>query len=46
MRDSPYGGKQESVDVETEQTALGDNGVLTTPVGIRLTHLQQAARGR
>jgi competence protein ComEC len=36
VRDSPYGGKQESVDVETEKLRLGDS-VLQQPVGIRLT---------
>ena len=36
MRDSPYGGKQESVDVTTEQLRLGDR-VLHAAVGIRLT---------
>jgi competence protein ComEC len=36
VRDSPYGGKQESVDVETEELAMGDHR-LTAPVGIRLT---------
>ncbi len=36
IRDSPYGGKQESVDVETEQLRL-ENGQLSTQVGIRLT---------
>lgn len=36
IRDSPYGGKQESVDVESEQLRLGD-GHISTPVGIRLT---------
>ena len=36
VRDSPYGGKQESVDVETDQLAAGDR-VLSAPVGIRLT---------
>ncbi len=36
IRDSPYGGKQESVDVESEQLRL-DNRQLSTPVGIRLT---------
>jgi competence protein ComEC len=36
VRDSPYGGKQESVDVASERLRL-DNRVLTTPVGIRLT---------
>ena len=41
IRDSPYGGKQESVDVESEQLRLGDR-VLREPIGIRLDHLQQA----
>jgi competence protein ComEC len=36
IRDSPYGGKQESVDVESEQLRL-DNRQLSTAVGIRLT---------
>ncbi|HEY1731632.1 MAG TPA: ComEC family competence protein, partial [Terriglobales bacterium] len=36
IRDSPYGGKQESVDVESEQVRIGDR-VLREPVGIRLT---------
>ncbi len=36
IRDSPYGGKQESVDVESEQLRLGE-GQLSTAVGIRLT---------
>ncbi len=36
IRDGPYGGKQESVDVESEQLRLGE-GQLTTAVGIRLT---------
>ena len=36
VRDSPYGGKQESVDVETEELATGDHH-LSAPVGIRLT---------
>ena len=36
LRDSPYGGKQESVDLETEQLQLGDQ-VLNTAIGIRLT---------
>ena len=36
IRDSPYGGKQESVDVESEQLRL-DSRELSTPVGIRLT---------
>ena len=36
VRYSPYGGKQESVDVETERLASGDR-VATAAVGIRLT---------
>lgn len=36
VRDSPYGGKQESVDVESEQLRLGDRQ-LSAAVGIRLT---------
>ncbi len=36
LRDSPYGGKQESVDVESEELRLGDR-VVREPVGIRLT---------
>lgn len=36
IRDSPYGGKQESVDVETEELRLGDQ-VLRQPAGIRLS---------
>ncbi len=36
VRDSPYGGKQESVDVESEQLRL-DGRQLSMPVGIRLT---------
>jgi competence protein ComEC len=36
IRDSPYGGKQESVDVEAEQLKRGDR-ILRTPFGIRLT---------
>jgi hypothetical protein len=36
IRDSPYGGKQESVDVETEKLRLGDREVVA-PVGVRLT---------
>ncbi|HUI83271.1 MAG TPA: ComEC/Rec2 family competence protein [Candidatus Binatia bacterium] len=36
VRDSPYGGKQESVDVETEQLRLGDRQ-LETAVGLRLS---------
>ncbi len=36
VRDSPYGGKQESVDVTAEQLQSGDH-VLNAAVGIRLT---------
>jgi hypothetical protein len=36
LRDSPYGGKQESVDVETEQLRIGEQSI-DTAVGIRLT---------
>ena len=36
MRDSPFGGKQESVDVEAEELAAGEHR-LAAPVGIRLT---------
>ncbi len=36
VRDSPYGGKQESVDIETEQLRVG-NRVSTAAVGVRLT---------
>jgi competence protein ComEC len=36
VRDSPFGGKQESVDVETETLAAGEHR-LAVPVGIRLT---------
>jgi len=36
VRDSPFGGKQESVDVETEELVAGDHQ-LTAAVGIRLT---------
>ena len=36
VRDSPYGGRQESVDVESEQLRTG-NRVMNGPVGIRLT---------
>ena len=36
VRDSPYGGKQESVDVEAEELVTGDHR-LDAPVGIRLT---------
>ncbi len=42
VRDSPYGGKQQSVDVETERVQAGDH-ILTAPVGIRLTiHSKQS----
>jgi len=36
MRDNPYSGKQESVDVEAEELTTNDYQ-LATPVGIRLT---------
>ena len=36
LRDSPYGGKQESVDVESESIGRDDR-VLIGPIGIRLT---------
>ena len=36
IRDSPYGGKQESVDVESEQIRVADR-VLREPIGMRLT---------
>lgn len=36
IRDSPYGGKQESVDIESDELRLGDR-VLHEPIGIRLT---------
>jgi len=36
VRDSPFGGKQESVDVETEHLVCGEH-VLDAPAGIRLT---------
>ena len=36
IRDSPYGGKQESVDVEAEQMRIGDY-MLREPVGVRLS---------
>lgn len=36
VRDSPFGGKQESVDVAAEQLSVGDHQ-LSAPVGIRLT---------
>ena len=40
VRDSPYGGKQESVDVETEELVSGEHR-LEAPVGIRLTIFSQ-----
>jgi len=42
VRDSPFGGKQESVDVETEQLTSGDRQS-STSVGIRLTIYTQRA---
>ncbi len=36
IRDGSYGGRQESVDVESEELRIGD-GALREPVGIRLT---------
>ena len=42
VRESPYGGRQESVDVETEQMSAGDH-VLVAPVGIRLTIFSKRA---
>ena len=36
IRDSPYGGKQESVDVEAERLVAGEHR-LEAPVGVRLT---------
>ncbi len=36
LRDSPYGGKQESIDVRTERLERGDH-VLDVAAGIRLT---------
>ncbi len=42
VRDSPFGGKQESVDVETEQLSSGDHQSSAT-VGIRLTIYSQRA---
>lgn len=36
VRDSPFGGKQQSVDVEAEELATGDHH-LSAPVGLRLT---------
>ena len=36
VRDGAYGGKQESVDVESEELQLGDR-LLREPIGIRLT---------
>ncbi len=44
LRDSPYGGKQQSLDVETEQLR-SDNGTLTAPVGIRLSIFSKASDG-
>jgi competence protein ComEC len=42
VRDSPFGGKQESVDVETEQLVSGDHHS-STSIGIRLTIYTQRA---
>ncbi len=42
VRDSPYGGRQESVDVETEELATGEHH-LAAPVGIRLTIFSKRA---
>ena len=42
VRDSPFGGKQESVDVETEKLDTGDRDSTAT-VGIRLTIYTQRA---
>ena len=42
VRDSPYGGKQESVDVQTEEIRVGGR-VLTAPVGIRLSVYSKAS---
>ncbi len=42
VRDSPYGGKQESVDVETEELVSGEHR-LQAPVGIRLTIFSKKA---
>lgn len=42
VRDSPYGGKQESVDVEAEQLISGEHR-LDAPVGIRLTIFSKKA---
>ena len=42
VRDSPFGGKQESVDVETEELISGDRHSAAT-VGIRLTIYTQRA---
>jgi competence protein ComEC len=36
VRDSPFGGKQESVDLEAEEVSTGEHQ-LVAPVGIRLT---------
>ena len=43
VRDSPFGGKQESVDVETEQLAQRRPSILRS-VGIRLTIYSSARR--
>ena len=45
IRDSPYGGKQESVDVESEQLQLGDDSAQRA-CRHSADHLQQADRGR
>jgi competence protein ComEC len=42
VRDSPYGGRQESVDVEAEQMSVGDH-LLVAPVGVRLTIFSKRA---
>ncbi len=42
VRDSPFGGKQESVDVETEELVTDDHR-LTAPMGIRLTIFSKRA---
>lgn len=42
VRDSPYGGKQESVDVETGALAAGEHR-LAAPVGVRLTIFSKKA---
>jgi competence protein ComEC len=49
VRDSPYGGKQESVDVETERLQFGDH-VTHESIGLRLSIYireseEEAARG-